>query len=850
MFPIDSVVNGVLPIHAACCSNANVPVVLYLIERGADVNSRRWPRKYSGEKSRVGAQTVGTTGSTPLHFAAANGCLAIVEVLLRHGAKVDVKDKYGSSPLSVAAARNHPEVANLLRQHSAMQRGVLDTTPDDEGKDPFVSPRSSSDFHHRLSQILSPSTPYTSGATGSSSAGSVHSGSEKGSSISPASPVSSISTRGSSRTTVPNTSHAKESSAQSLPLPAPSQASSSSSSSHTPKVSSQRRVSLPSIMESPCSPPVLPPPRQSCDLSRLPRSDEPLMASSEAEKQYQYISAGKTAVSPMFSNSSTPNAFSSTATASVVEPAPEPPSSSSSPLSSSTSCSSPPSSTSPSKGGAGTSPSSTLVGQEEHADHRARASTTGVDLSFPASSAPNKDLPSASTLPNTSALNRRRSVDASELLSPQSAIVVHRRRSVDILSRYSSGLKSGSKSRKDNGGGSKAKTSQKERRSSDASSHQSQGSGSTPSETSSFLNGCWTFSPSTNQQQLSPHQPQQQRRSADFSGEINPFRKPSSLSRSSGGGGSRRGSNHGSQNHGQGSGHGGSDVGMAASAAAPMAAPPHLVRSSSQPRLELGRDPDYDALNTDYRRQSLDLQRPPLRQLPPSSPLARRDSSDSHRRTGGGGGGGSSNSSRTLLSRQQNLQSTERSPKGHVVGIPRFHSLGHAAGAAAAAAMAASGGDGGEMEILGSGHQGSSSEDLQRVAAMTTNSTAPAPPRLSLGSQTRPHYATLNGHATVSGRLSRFWGYGMGKDHHHNGNYHYGSSSTTTTSSASSTNSSKEGGGGGGRPVAPTPPGNWNVCDFAEASGEAAAQALVKPEESGRSRSSMLYRLSGIWSRR
>ncbi|KAI8605637.1 hypothetical protein EDD21DRAFT_289342, partial [Dissophora ornata] len=70
--PIDSVVNGVLPIHAACCSNANVAVVLFLIERGADVNSRRLPRKYSGERV-IGAQTVGTTGSTPLHFAAANG---------------------------------------------------------------------------------------------------------------------------------------------------------------------------------------------------------------------------------------------------------------------------------------------------------------------------------------------------------------------------------------------------------------------------------------------------------------------------------------------------------------------------------------------------------------------------------------------------------------------------------------------------------------------------------------------------------------------------------------------------------------------------------------------------------
>ena len=39
--PIDSVLNGVLPIHAACI-NGNVNVVQYLIERGANVNSPRY----------------------------------------------------------------------------------------------------------------------------------------------------------------------------------------------------------------------------------------------------------------------------------------------------------------------------------------------------------------------------------------------------------------------------------------------------------------------------------------------------------------------------------------------------------------------------------------------------------------------------------------------------------------------------------------------------------------------------------------------------------------------------------------------------------------------------------------
>ncbi|GJJ68986.1 uncharacterized protein EMPS_01332 [Entomortierella parvispora] len=215
--PIDSVVNGVSAIHAACCSNANVAVVLFLIERGADVNARRLPRKHSNEK---GVQTVGTTGSTPLHFAAANGCLTVVDILLRHGAIVDMTDKYGSSPLSVAAARNHPEVASLLRQYSAMQRGVQDLTPELETKDPIAERRVSADrssrsSHERDSRSQSPLQSAT------------------------------------------------------RPLPP----------STTTRVPGQRRISLPSIVEGPSSPNMSAPPRQSCDFGRLPHSTEPLAKS-------------------------------------------------------------------------------------------------------------------------------------------------------------------------------------------------------------------------------------------------------------------------------------------------------------------------------------------------------------------------------------------------------------------------------------------------------------------------------------------------------------------------------------------------------------------------------------------
>ncbi|CAJ0830249.1 7041_t:CDS:2 [Entrophospora sp. SA101] len=115
---IDSALNGVLPIHAACI-NGNANVVQYLIERGANVNSPRHPRKLSGAdktKSSSG-YSVGTTGSTALHFAAANGCTQTVELLLKNGAMVDVADKYGSTPLSVAMAKNHNDVVELLKTY-------------------------------------------------------------------------------------------------------------------------------------------------------------------------------------------------------------------------------------------------------------------------------------------------------------------------------------------------------------------------------------------------------------------------------------------------------------------------------------------------------------------------------------------------------------------------------------------------------------------------------------------------------------------------------------------------------------------------------------------------------------
>lgn len=126
---VDDYLNGmILPIHAASCSPSSAPVVEYLIRRGADVNAPRPSRKHSTDKSKH-ITSVGTTGATALHFAAANGCYQTALVLLSNGADPNAADKYGSTPLTFAMAKKHHDIVNLLTQFGCRRTNGDEATP-------------------------------------------------------------------------------------------------------------------------------------------------------------------------------------------------------------------------------------------------------------------------------------------------------------------------------------------------------------------------------------------------------------------------------------------------------------------------------------------------------------------------------------------------------------------------------------------------------------------------------------------------------------------------------------------------------------------------------------------------
>ncbi|HEV3119691.1 MAG TPA: ankyrin repeat domain-containing protein [Gemmataceae bacterium] len=90
----------VMPLHSAAAGR-DLAMVGLLLDHGAEVNARQ------------------QAGATPLHSAAASGKVDIAAVLIAHGADVNAKMDDGVTPRALAVKHNHAEMAEFLRTHGA-----------------------------------------------------------------------------------------------------------------------------------------------------------------------------------------------------------------------------------------------------------------------------------------------------------------------------------------------------------------------------------------------------------------------------------------------------------------------------------------------------------------------------------------------------------------------------------------------------------------------------------------------------------------------------------------------------------------------------------------------------------
>jgi ankyrin repeat protein len=109
LFNFDETDNcGITPLILAC-GIGSMDIVQLLLNHGADVNHRAHSQ-----------------GETPLNSSIVNGGhKKIVELLLKRGAKVDVANIYGLTPLMHAARNGHEEIIKMLVEYGA------DLTPKD-----------------------------------------------------------------------------------------------------------------------------------------------------------------------------------------------------------------------------------------------------------------------------------------------------------------------------------------------------------------------------------------------------------------------------------------------------------------------------------------------------------------------------------------------------------------------------------------------------------------------------------------------------------------------------------------------------------------------------------------------
>jgi ankyrin repeat protein len=94
--------NGATVLMNALIVN-DIGIVETLLNKGADVNAQR------------------ENGSTALHFAAVLGNNQSARLLLKKGADVNARNREGETTLMHAKEKNHPDVAQVLREAGARE---------------------------------------------------------------------------------------------------------------------------------------------------------------------------------------------------------------------------------------------------------------------------------------------------------------------------------------------------------------------------------------------------------------------------------------------------------------------------------------------------------------------------------------------------------------------------------------------------------------------------------------------------------------------------------------------------------------------------------------------------------
>lgn len=93
---------GITHFHVACTTN-NIEAINAFLENNVEINAA------------VDHKSSKCAGYTPLHFAVDFNRKKVVEILLQHGADVNVKDKDGFTPLHMACQQNSKKIFTILK---------------------------------------------------------------------------------------------------------------------------------------------------------------------------------------------------------------------------------------------------------------------------------------------------------------------------------------------------------------------------------------------------------------------------------------------------------------------------------------------------------------------------------------------------------------------------------------------------------------------------------------------------------------------------------------------------------------------------------------------------------------